>query len=481
MNIQQRLLAALALATMATPPLALAQDESRQNNMALAAYVPPGEPGEMAASAQTAPSPTQINQAAFTQQELEQMLAPVALYPDGLLSQIMMASTYPLELVEAARWSRANPGLSGDDAVRAVEQQDWDPSVKSLVAFPQVLAQLDQNIAWTERLGNAFLAQQAQVLQTVQSLRQSAERAGKLASNQEMRVEQQGDDIMLQPADPQAVAVPYYDPSTAYGAIWSPAFQPAYFSPPYGYYPQSGFYWEPAILVSAGFFFGGFDWHRHCVNIVSTHPFYFHPGFGGRAVAGGPGPWQHDPSHRHGVAYRDPGLRQQFGRAALASGFARSNPAAMNAPRAMTGTPAMQSPAVQSHMQAPLSNQTRVQAQAHGMERPQQEMATHPQYRANPGFSHAQTGAFLDRVPEFAPQARFMPAMQYSAPASHFAAPNFSGAGRSYASSYSAPRPTMMASASQAHYSAPHASGGGNASVSHGGGGGGGGNRGGRR
>src|SRR5512142_1269857 len=113
-------------------------------------------------------------QPAFSQPELDQMLAPIALYPDPLLSQILMASTYPLEIVEAARWSRANPSLKGDDAVRAVQQRDWDPSVKSLVAFPQILQMMDEKLDWTERLGDAFLAQEAQVMDTVQNLRQKA-------------------------------------------------------------------------------------------------------------------------------------------------------------------------------------------------------------------------------------------------------------------------------------------------------------------
>ena len=113
----------------------------------------------------------------FTQQELDQMLAPIALYPDPLLSQILMAATYPLEVVEAARWSNANPNLTGDAAVQAVNSQNWDPSIKSLVAFPQVLQTMDQNIEWTERLGDAFLGQQSQVMDTVQRLRQKAQQA----------------------------------------------------------------------------------------------------------------------------------------------------------------------------------------------------------------------------------------------------------------------------------------------------------------
>src|SRR5256885_5543033 len=128
----------------------------------------------------------------FTQQELDQMLAPIALYPDSLLSQILMASTYPLEVVEAARWSRANPGLKGEEAVNAVEQRDWDASVKSLAAFPQVLAMMDQQLEWTSRLGDVFIAQEPQVMETGQSLRQKAYDAGNLRSTEQAYVVQQG-------------------------------------------------------------------------------------------------------------------------------------------------------------------------------------------------------------------------------------------------------------------------------------------------
>ena len=124
---------------------------------------------------------------AFSDEELDQMLAPIALYPDSLLSHILMASTYPLEVVQAARWSRANSQLKGDDAVKAVEGMDWEPSVKSLVAFPQILQRMDERLDWTQRLGEAFLAQEPHVLDTIQGLRQKAATAGNLNSNEHMR------------------------------------------------------------------------------------------------------------------------------------------------------------------------------------------------------------------------------------------------------------------------------------------------------
>src|SRR5687767_10221502 len=174
---------------------------------AAAQQAPPGEKPPPSPPAATA---TQHD--VFSQAELDQMLAPIALYPDTLLSQILMASTYPLEVVEAARWSRANPGLSGEAAVRVVQDRNWDPSVKSLVAFPQILGMMDEKLDWTQRLGDAFLAQQGQVMDTVQDLRQRAYAAGNLQSNEHYRVVHQTRTIVVESPSPQVVYVPYYDP-----------------------------------------------------------------------------------------------------------------------------------------------------------------------------------------------------------------------------------------------------------------------------
>ena len=242
---------------------------------------------------------------AFTQQELDQMLAPIALYPDSLMSQILMASTYPLEVVEAARWSKAHPNLKGDEAVKGVEQNSWDPSVKSLVAFPQVLMMMDEKLSWMQRLGDAFLSQQAQVMDTVQGLRQKAYAAGNLKSSDQVRVEHQGQTIVVESPSPQVVYVPYYDPMVVYGPWWWPAYPPVYWGPWPGYFVGPGFAWGVGITVGAGFFFGAFDWpHRH-VNVVTVNNFFIR----NNAVR----VWGHDPIHRRGVPYRALALRQQFG------------------------------------------------------------------------------------------------------------------------------------------------------------------------
>jgi hypothetical protein len=245
----------------------------------------------------------------FKPQELDQMLAPVALYPDSLLSQILMASTYPLEIVEAARWVKAHPTLQGEQAVKAIDQYTWEPSVKSLVAFPNVLAMMDEKLEWTERLGDAFLSQQTEVMDTVQNLRQRASANGSLESSDQVRIEQQAQNISIASPDPQVVYVPYYDPTVIYGPWWWPAYPPVFWRPWPGYFvgPHIGYVWGPGVTVGAGFFFGAFDWPRRQVNVVTVNNVYYRNTLTKA--------WTHDPVHRRGVPYRDASLGQQYGRA----------------------------------------------------------------------------------------------------------------------------------------------------------------------
>lgn len=246
---------------------------------------------------------------AYSQAQLDQMLAPVALYPDALLSQILMASTYPVEVVQAARWSRANPGYRGEDAVRAVESMDWDPSIKSLVAFPQVLARMDERLEWTQSLGEAFLAQQEQVMDTVQNLRRRAVAAGNLYPDDHFRVTRDDAYIAIEPAYPGIIYVPYYNPVVVYGTWWWPAYPPVYWGPPAGYYavPAHGWYWGNGISISVGFFFGAFDWHHRHVRVV--HAPYYHV----HAVRPA-GIWRHDGRHRRGIPYRHATTQREFAR-----------------------------------------------------------------------------------------------------------------------------------------------------------------------
>ncbi|HEX7417674.1 MAG TPA: DUF3300 domain-containing protein, partial [Steroidobacteraceae bacterium] len=211
---------------------------------------------------------------------------------------------------------------SGDDAVRAAEGENWDPSVKSLVAFPQVLERMDENLQWTQSLGDAFLDQQAQVMDTVQTLRRRAEAAGNLRSDERLRVQDSGSGLMLDPVNPESVYVPYYDPMVVYGSWWWPAYPPVHWQPWSGYFARPGyargFYWGPPVGISAGFFFGAFDWPRHHVRVVQVNNYYYsHSVAVNRAVIANraPGAWQHEPEHRRGIVYRSAEAQRRFGAA----------------------------------------------------------------------------------------------------------------------------------------------------------------------
>jgi hypothetical protein len=254
---------------------------------------------------------------AFTQQELDQMLAPVALYPDALLSQVLMAATYPLEVVEAARWSNARPNLSGDAAVRAAERENWDPSVKSLLAFPQILGRMNEDLQWTQALGDAFLDQEGQVMDTVQELRHRAQIAGNLRSDERLRVIDNGLNVTVQFYNPQVAYLPYYDPMVVYGSWWWPSHPPVVWRPWAGYYARPGyargFYWGSPVGISVGFFFGEFDWRQRQVRVVEVSNFYYNTVTVNRTVVVDQGPraWHHEPEHRRGVAYRSPEVQQR--------------------------------------------------------------------------------------------------------------------------------------------------------------------------
>jgi hypothetical protein len=176
-------------------------------------------------------APAHAQSRPYSQPELDALLAPVALYPDPLLSQILAAAVYPDQVAQAADWSRRNPGASGDDAIQIVQDQPWEPSVKALVAYPDVLARMGESPQWTSDLGNAFLGQQTQTMTTVQTLRQRAQASGYLRSDGEQQVYQQGPAIVVQPVYPQYVYVRYYDPLVVYGTWWWPAYRPVFWRP----------------------------------------------------------------------------------------------------------------------------------------------------------------------------------------------------------------------------------------------------------
>lgn len=218
----------------------------------------------------------------YTQAELDQMLAPVALYPDALLSQVLMAATYPLDVVEAAQWSRRHPELQGQQAAQAVNEDSryqWDPSVMSLVAFPQLLARMEENISWTRSLGEAFVYQQGEVMDSVQRLRLRAMEQGNLRSSEQINVYPQGQIISIEPVNPQVIYVPYYNPNFVYGNWWWRSYPPMYWAPWPGYFslnytvPYTGasLVWSSGISIGLNFFFGIFDWRQHRVYIRPDH------------------------------------------------------------------------------------------------------------------------------------------------------------------------------------------------------------------
>lgn len=243
--------------------------------------------------------------------ELEQLAAPIALYPDALLSQVLMASTYPLEVVEAARWQKAHPDLKGAELEAALQDQDWDPSVKSLVAFPNVLAMMNDRLTWTTRLGDVFLAQQDALMDQVQALRARAQAAGNLKSGPEQTVTVAPASggatvIRIEPARPDVVYVPVYNPTVVYGPWLYPAYTPFYWYPP-GYVAAGVVFSFGVGLFIGHALWGGYDWHAHRVNVVNIYNYNNFNRTRFRHVE-----WRHDPYHRRNVAYGDPGRARQF-------------------------------------------------------------------------------------------------------------------------------------------------------------------------
>ncbi|HUL36410.1 MAG TPA: DUF3300 domain-containing protein [Thermodesulfobacteriota bacterium] len=265
----------------------------------------------------------------FKQEELDQILAPIALYPDDLLSQILIASTYPLEIVQADRWTRQNKNIKGDALTQALEKQNWDPSVKSLVNFPQVLEMMGEKLDWTERLGDAFLASEKNVMDTVQKLRFKAEEAGNLKSTEQQKVIVQEKVIIIQPAQPQVIYVPTYSPAVVYGPWWWPAFPPP---PPFIPFPPSpvlygamAFGAGVAMGAAWGYAWGNCNWRGGSVNYNINQNVNINNNINRNnyakqlpAGSGGQGRWQHDASHRKGVAYRDQATAQKFNKGSTA-------------------------------------------------------------------------------------------------------------------------------------------------------------------
>jgi hypothetical protein len=253
----------------------------------------------------------------FNQEELDQMLAPIALYPDSLLAQILMAATYPLEVVQADRWVRANRNLTGDQLNNALDQQDWDPSVKALMPFQQVLSMMDERLEWTQKLGDAFLDQQDEVMDTIQQLRARAQAAGNLRDTEEQNVTEEDGEIEIEPAQPDVVYVPVYDPTVIYGPWWYPDFLPFFFLPPpgvvIGFHGRMGFGRGIGVGRSWGYAWGHWDWRNHHLNVNTDRHININRNIDIAAPNIQTTQWQHDANHRKGISYRSEATRQRYG------------------------------------------------------------------------------------------------------------------------------------------------------------------------
>jgi hypothetical protein len=284
---------------------------------------------------------------AFTPEQLDQLTAPIALYPDPLLAQVLMASTYPLEVVQAARFARTNPNLKGDQLNEKLKEQTWDDSVKSLVSFPQVLDLMDQKLDWVQKLGDAFLAQQKDLMDAVQRLRARAQAEGNLKSTPEQTVtvepapaappppgqppqtvvvQQPPTVITIQPANPQVIYVPAYNPTVVYGPWPYPAYPPYYPYPPGYVFGTAALSFGLGMAVGAAVW-GNCNWNSGHVdvninnynsysntvnrtNVANERVSHYQQGQGGNRSE-----WKHNPENRRGVQYRDQATQQRYNRA----------------------------------------------------------------------------------------------------------------------------------------------------------------------
>ena len=262
--------------------------------------------------AQDSAPPPEASAPQLSQGQLDQLLAPIALYPDQLLGQMLMAAGYPLEVVDADRWleDTGNAALRGDDLTTALGQVSWDPSVKSLVQFPQVLHMMDTQLDWTESLGEAFIADPSAVMDSIQRLRRQARTGGKLATNPQEVVTEQDSQIIIAPATDQTVYVPDYEPSVVYGDWAWPDYPPYDFPNDFGpcAYDDFGYCWFGVGIYAPFWGWDRWDWSGRRFYIDRDRYTALNHG---RPPMGG-GVWQHDPGHRQGVPYSSPAMGEHL-------------------------------------------------------------------------------------------------------------------------------------------------------------------------
>ncbi len=252
--------------------------------------------------------------AEFSRGELEQMLAPIALYPDTVLSHILIAATYPLEVVQADRWARANSQLDAQTAVNSVADKGWDPSVQALVAFPQLLQRMSEDLEWTQRLGDAMLADEAELMDAIQELRQRAYAAGSLNNAEHVRVQKVEQKIIIEPAVERVVHIPFYNTVSVYGHWHWSSYPPVVWHYPTHHIHTGHFSWGPRVYLGPSFFFSSVHWTQRRVVVIDYHR-HHHPRFySGRRIShyDGARHWQHNPTHRRGVVYRSERVREHY-------------------------------------------------------------------------------------------------------------------------------------------------------------------------
>jgi len=287
--------------------------------------------------------------------QLDSLVAPIALYPDPLLSQVLVASTYPLELVQLQQFIASKGSFMNEKAIiEAVQKEDWDPSIQAMAALPKVVKQLAENIKWTAELGNAFLAQQSDVMDAVQRMRTKAKDGGKLKSDEKIKVETQQVEsktvVVIEQANPEVVYVPEYNPSVVWGVMAYP--YPYMYYPPYGYYGAAYYGYGVGIAMGIAWSGGwgwGSGWGNNNININRNNNFVNHynsnrnmnRGDRVNPLGSGNNNWQHNPRHRGGAPYANRDVANRFGGAARGDSIsnrqssARQNLGA-NSPRAGT-------------------------------------------------------------------------------------------------------------------------------------------------
>jgi len=246
----------------------------------------------------------------FSDAELAQMLAPIALYPDSLLTHILIASTYPIEVIEAHRWLKKNDKLNAEQKKQLLEDVEWDASVKALIPFERVLSRLSEDLSWTQSLGDAFLQDESRLLLSIQALRKQAQLAGSLNKMDNMDIDYEDNNISITSREKDIIYVPYYDSRMVYGAWFWAAYPPVYWYSHHSAYVSHyrPFYWQSGVHITFNYFFSVFHWHNRHVMVVNphrTHHRYDHQRPRRLIANGGYAKrWSHKPSHRKGVAYR---------------------------------------------------------------------------------------------------------------------------------------------------------------------------------